>query len=156
MSDYKVIGTYIEKEMYESEAFLSLTGIAPQLLILFLGKRFIVTRRSKKKKIRECLNCDNIVFTYIEAKEKYGITMRRFTKARDELLAKGFIKRKNPGGGFKKDKAVYALSNQWCLWHSGMVFVKREKITIQKGFLNNPHAMTKSKATKALKQKQHT
>lgn len=157
MSDYKVLGTYIEKEMYESKAFLSLTGFAPQLLILFLGKRFIKTRRNKKgKKIKYCSNCENIIFTYIEAKEKYGITLKRFTKARDDLLERGFINIKNPGGSFKKDKTVYAMSDQWCLWQPGMAFEIRKKITIQKGFLNNPKSVAKTKATKILKQIQRT
>jgi hypothetical protein len=157
VSGYKVLGTYIEKEMFESKAFLSLTGIAPQLLILFLGKRFIKIRKNKNgKKIKYCSNCDSIVFTYIEAKEKYGITTRRFLRAKDELLAKGFIRIKNPGGGFKKDKATYSISDQWCLWQPGMTFEVREKITTQKGFLNNQKSVAKTKATKTLKQTQRT
>ena len=32
-------GTWVEHEMYMSRAFHALTGFAPQLLIMFLGKR---------------------------------------------------------------------------------------------------------------------
>lgn len=151
MSEYKVIGTYIEKEMYESNAFLSLTGIAPQLLILFLGKRFIKTRKIKKKKIRICTNCDNITFTYVEAMKKYGIAQKRFTRGRDQLIVRGFIRIKSPGGGYDKDKAIYAMSDQWRLWHPGRVVEKRPKVTTQKGFLNNPTSAQKAKDRRTAK-----
>ena len=154
MSDYKTIGTYIEREMYESQAFLSLTGIAPQLLILFLGKRFIKFRKVKKREIKECTNCDNIIFTYVEAKEQYGITKARFTKARDQFLTKGFMRIKKQAGACEKDKNVYAVSENWRLWRPGIIFEKREKVTIQKGFLNNPVTAAKSRVTRALKRTQ--
>ena len=33
-------GTFIERDLFESPAFLALRGFAPQLLILILGKRW--------------------------------------------------------------------------------------------------------------------
>ena len=127
-------GTWIEKEMFESKAYLSLKGFAPQLLILILARRQFRTHGRHGKQKRICINCDNIYFTYIEAKEKYGITKSRFNRAIDDLLAKGFITVKYRGGKFKKDKNIYALSERWCHWVPGSVIEKRKKYTVQRGF----------------------
>jgi hypothetical protein len=120
--------------MFESRAFLSLKGFAPQLLILFLGKRQFQKygRKGKEKKI--CINCDSLTFTYVEARKKYDVTKSRFSRAIDELLAKGFITIVHRGGGFKQDKSIYALTDNWGLWHPGVVFKTRKKETVQRGF----------------------
>lgn len=127
-------GTWIERELFESRAFLSLKGFAPQLLVLFLSKRQFEKygRRGKEKRI--CVNCDSIRFTYIEAKKKYGISKSRFSRAIDELLAKGFIIIVHQGGGYKQDQSIYALSDKWMLWQPEIVFEKRKKMKVQRGF----------------------
>lgn len=127
-------GTWVEKEMFEAKAFLSLKGFAPQLLILFLAKRQFETHSRKGKQKRVCINCDSIYFTYIEANEKYGITKARFTRARDELLAKGFITIRHQGGAYKQDKNIYALFDKWSFWLNGTVFEERKKESVQRGF----------------------
>ena len=63
-------GTWVEKDMFESKAFLSLQGFAPQLLILILAKRWFENHGRQGKEKRVCMNYDSIYFTYIEAKEK--------------------------------------------------------------------------------------
>ena len=127
-------GTWVDRDMFESKAFLSLKGFAPQLLILFLGKRQMLKygRKGKEKKI--CVNRDSLTFAYVEARKKYGITKSRFSRAIDELLAKGFITIVHQGGGFKQDKSIYALSEKWMLWQTGIVFETREKVNVQRGF----------------------
>jgi hypothetical protein len=127
-------GTFVKRELFESKAFLSLSGIAPQVLIIFLGKRWFekVGRKGKEKWI--CNNCDDLIFTYIEAEKKYGITKSRFSRAIKDLLEKGFISMKHKGGGYQKDKSVYAISDNWRLWEPGIVFEKRVKESVQRGF----------------------
>jgi hypothetical protein len=127
-------GTWVERDVFESNAFLSLKGFAPQLLILFLAKRQFRNhgRQGKQKKI--CINCDSLTFTYVEAEKKYGVTKSRLSRAIDELLSKGFIAIVHHGGGFKQDKSVYALSNNWMLWQPGTVFETRKKVGVQRGF----------------------
>ena len=127
-------GTWVDRDMFESKAFLSLKGFAPQLLILFLGKRQILKygRKGKEKKI--CVNRDSLTFAYVEAKKKYGITKSRFSRAINELLAKGFITIVHHGGGFKQDKSIYALSDNWILWQPEIVFETRERMEVQRGF----------------------
>ena len=127
-------GTWFEREMFESKAYLSLRGFAPQLLVLFLGKRQYKKygRKGKEKKI--CVNRDSLTFAYVEARKKYGVTKSRFSRAIDDLLAKGFITIVHQGGGFKQDKSIYALSDNWMLWQPGMVLETRKKVKVQRGF----------------------
>lgn len=131
-------GTWVESEMFESKAFLSLKGFAPQLLILLLGYRdFEPVTKAERKKGRKrgaCKNCDSLTFTYIKAEKDYGITKPRLTRAFDELLAKGFIKVKYQGGARKQDKSIYSLLEKWRLWKPGIVFEKRERDSVQRGF----------------------
>ena len=120
--------------MFESNAYLDLGGFAPQLLTLFLAKRKFeyVGRKGKQKRV--CVNCDQVVFTYIEAEKKYGITKPRFSRAIAELLAKGFIILVNHGGTYKKDKSIYGLSDKWRIWQPGTVFETREKSKVMRGY----------------------
>jgi hypothetical protein len=126
-------GTFVERDLFESSAFIELSGVAPQMLIYILGKR-IFKKPNKRSKTRTCENEDHLTFSYIELK-KLGITQPRGTRGFDELLAKGFITIKHHGGGYQKDQNVYALSNQWLLWKKGIVFEKRPKV-LKRGFQN--------------------
>ena len=126
-------GTFIERDLFESPAFIALGGVAPQMLIYLLGKRDF-RQPHKKSQTRTCVNGDNLTFSYIELK-KLGITQPRGTRGFDELLAKGFITIKHHGGGYQKDQNIYALSNQWLLWRKGIVFEKRPQV-MKRGFQN--------------------
>ena len=125
-------GTWVTDDISLSRAYHSLKGFAPQLLILFLTKRDIDHKH-------RCLNANNITMTYIELENIYnagqenknlpidGISRPRISRALDDLLAKGFIKIISHGGGYKRDKTIYGLSDQWRLWHKGMVCNTRPK-----------------------------
>jgi hypothetical protein len=130
-------GAYVEAELLESKAYLSLKGLAPQVLMLFMLKRqfkkMSAGKRGKSVK-KSCVNLDSLSLTYIEAKKKYGITQPRFTRAIDELLAKGFVTKSHPGGGYQKDKAFYGLSYKYLMWHQGLVIERRQKDSLQRGF----------------------
>jgi hypothetical protein len=127
-------GTWVERKLFESKAFIALGGVAPQVLILFLGKRQIRNVQIGKKNRRICVNCDSISFTYIEAEQQYGITKSRFSRALKDLLAKGFITCEYKGGGYQRDKSIYALSENWQHWSPGTVFEKRKKESVERGF----------------------
>jgi hypothetical protein len=130
-------GAYVEAAIFESKAYLSLIGIAPQVLMLFMLKRqFEKAPAGKREKMGKkiCVNSNCLSLTYIEAKNKYGITQPRFTRAIDELLAKGFLTKKHPGGGYQKDKAVYGLSDKYLKWQPGSVIENRKKDPLQRGF----------------------
>jgi len=124
-------GTFVERDLFESPAFIALSGVAPQMLIYLLGKRdFKQTKNS-----RICVNADELKLSYIEL-EKLGITQPRATRGFNELLAKGFIRIKHHGGGCQKDQSIYSLSNQYLLWKKGVVFSTRPEV-LKKGFQNS-------------------
>ena len=127
-------GTWIEREMFESKAYINLNGFAPQLLTLFLAKRQFeyVGRKGKEKRV--CVNCDQLAFTYIEAEKKYGVSKPRFSRALSELLAKGFITLAYHGGTYKQDKSLYGLSDRYMLWQPGTVFETRKKRKVTRGY----------------------
>ena len=127
-------GTWVERDLSKSKAFISLKGLAPQVLVLFLGKRHMKLIKHGKREEWICTNCDDLNFTYIEAEKEYGITKSRFRRAIGELLAKGFISIAHRGGGYKQDKSIYALSNNWMMWQPGTVFETRKKVKVQRGF----------------------
>jgi hypothetical protein len=127
-------GTWFERSMFESKAYMALTGCAPQLLTIFLGKRQFETISVGKNKKRVLKNADNIIFTYIEAEKKYEIDKKRFVRGIDQLLAKGFIHIVHQGGGCKQDKSKYGLSDKWTWWKPGIVSGSRSKETISRGF----------------------
>ena len=131
---YKSRGTFVERELFESRAFLSLTGFAPQLLILILGKRQFETQGRKGKEKRICKNCNKLNVTYAEFKNKFGITQPRMTRAINQLLEKGFLSIVHPGGMYRKDKAIYSLSTNWVIWQPGMTFESRVKESVNRGF----------------------
>jgi len=126
VSNKKSNGIYIEREIVKSKAYLSLRGFAPQLLMLMLEKRVMQKQGRRGKEKWSCTNYHSINMTYVEL-EKHGITQPRATRAFDDLLAKGFISIRNPGGGYDKDKAIYSLSENWRIWHEGCVFERRKK-----------------------------
>ncbi len=136
--------------MFESKAYLSLRGFAPQLLTLILGKRWFdnVGRKGKEKRI--CTNCDALTFTYLEAENKYGITKTRLSRAFDELLAKGFLTIKHQGGAYKQDKSIYSLTEKWTIWRPGTVFDKREKDPVQRGWRKPKRKLISSKESVAI------
>jgi hypothetical protein len=136
-------GTWVERELFNSEAFWNLRGKAPQLLIRFLGKRKQAPQKDHKgnKKV-DWVNLQSLTMTYKELEnmfydpaldEHFGLTQPTITRAIDELLAKGFIEVVNPGGAYQQDKAVYALSKKWTWWKPGMVQSRRKR-DVRRGF----------------------
>ena len=121
-------------------------GFAPQLLVLILGKRdmqYISDRKGKKGQY-QCVNCDRITMTYIEL-EKLGITHPRVVRAKDDILAKGFVEIVSPGGTYQKDKTIFRLIEQWRLWVPGQVFNKRKR-DVKRGY-QGQKARSKLKVT---------
>ena len=120
-------GTWFEREMYRSAAYHALRGWSAKLLVLFLDKRHfrVVGRTGKEQRI--CLNCDDLLMTYVELESEYGMTIPRIARAFDELLAKGFIKVVDAGGAYQKHKSVYALVDDWKNWRPGIIFRTRDK-----------------------------
>jgi hypothetical protein len=133
-------GTYIKRELYQSEVFNSLNKIALRVLIAFLDKRMRERKsvaKDKKGTPRppEFVNLDRITLTYGELEKKYWIKPQSATRAIDELLAKGFIEIKHQGGAYNHDKSVYALVDKWMLWKKDSEpFSVRRKDPVRRGY----------------------
>jgi len=99
----------IDKEIIFSKAFLSLSGIAPQVYLIFLSKRKYA--RVGRKWMQT--NNGEIEFPYDEAQDQFGITKPRFTRAIDQLIKHGFLDIAKPGGGICGVKTLYSISERW-------------------------------------------
>lgn len=135
-------GTWVERDLFTSRAFWALRGAAPQLLIMFLGKRDMMKDGNGSYSAK---NARNITMTYLELENLWteksggkvdGIERKRIIRSNDELLAKGFIEIVHQGGAYQQDKTIYALSENWRFWREGTVFNKRTKETRQRGYVN--------------------
>jgi len=99
--------------MVKSPAFQSLSGTSKTVLMLFLCRRQYARTGRKGKGSCVFTNNGEIIFTYQEALNKWGITKPRFTRALDELIEKGFIDINHLGGGMVKDASTYFISKRW-------------------------------------------
>jgi len=89
---------WIDVELINFKAFNSLTGYAPQLLLHLYRKRKFENHGTKKNAKWVCINYDELNITYIEFYTKHGITKPKMLRAKDQLLARGFIKTIHSGG----------------------------------------------------------
>jgi len=118
---YKTGGIYIERELYQSEAFLSLGKNAIKVLFALLDNR----RRETKSKAKnrkgnrrkpKFINLNSLEIPYGVLEKVYKINRSSIPKAIDELLAKGFITISYHGGACKHDKSKYAWSDNYLFW----------------------------------------
>lgn len=104
----------LELRLVKSRAWLSLSGAAPQVYLLFRTKCQISKRYAARgRHDRIISNNGQIEFTYLEAEKKYGISKDRFGRALDQLIDRGFIDVKASGMGVHKVKTWYAISERW-------------------------------------------
>ena len=90
---------------------LSKTG--QNVFLIFLTKRQVskVGRKGKEKTV--IVNNGEIVFSYCDAKKKYGIPATTFARAIDQLMKFGLIDINHLGGGMAKDMTTYYISYRW-------------------------------------------
>jgi len=107
----------LEQQLIKSQAWLELRGYAQAVYLLFRCKCQIQKRKGrpgKKDNLSKIVaNNGELVFTYNEAKKKYGITYPRFSRAIGELIEKGFIDIAATGMGVHKVTTLYAISERW-------------------------------------------
>ena len=105
----------VDRELIESSAFLSLTGKAPQVLMLFLRKR-----RMKKSNTRRqtwiITNNGDIEFTYTEAERRWSLSRSQFQRALRQLCDCGFIDIAFRGTGHHGSSNRYSVSARWREW----------------------------------------
>jgi len=135
-SKYKSGGIYIERELYQSDAFLSLGKNSMKVLLALLDNRQRESKGKAKdkkgnKRKPKFINLDRLEIPYGTLEKVYKISRSNIPAAFDELLAKGFIKISYHGGACKHDKNTYAWSDNYLFWtkHTAPFEVrpKREK-----------------------------
>jgi len=125
--DRKWRGVYLEREFILSRAFRELrTATAYVVLMIFMTKRVMTKCHTSKRGGWIVANNGEIQFTYGEAREKWGISDDRFSRALDELIEKGFIDVAEPGIGVHKLATLYSISERWKDYGTDR-FVKRER-----------------------------
>jgi len=115
VSDRRSAYIGLERALFQSRAWLSLSGVAPQVYLLLAGRvrKEKPTRHAKQWRV---LNNGKLEFTYLEAEHKYGISSPRFTRAISQLVEHGFIDINHSGGGLGRDRSLYALVERWRQW----------------------------------------
>ena len=104
-------GTYIERDILESDAYWDLTGAAPQIYMVFRMKCVFADRTIGKRKERIIVNNGEITYTFVEAWKNHKIPQSTFLRARDQLIKVGLIEIAENGGTHHTTK--YAISNNW-------------------------------------------
>lgn len=110
---------YVSREMVSSLAYRSLkTPAAHVVLMAFLTKRQVelVRRPCTREYSWDIKNNGEITFTYGEARDKYGLSPAKFTRAIDDLIRVGFIGIEHSGLGLYKDATRYSLCDRWKLF----------------------------------------
>jgi hypothetical protein len=108
---------WVERGLIESKAFAALkTTTAHRVLLIFYTKRQFEKSGRRGKEQWYIKNNGEIVFTYNEAKKRYGISYSAFRNARDEILDKGFVDIAASGQGTYKVATFYSISDRWRLY----------------------------------------
>ena len=116
-----VCGIFIERELFQSDAFLSLGKNSIKVLFALLDNRErepqsqAKDKKGNKRKAR-FINLDSLEIPYGRLEKVYKISRSNIPVAIDELLAKGFIKISYHGGACKHDKTTYAWLDNYLLW----------------------------------------
>ena len=107
----KTKGIYITRDILESDAYWHLTGVAPQVYMVFLMKRVLSDKAFGKDKARIIANNGEITYTFVEAWKNHKIPKSTFLRARDQLIKVGLIEIVEDGGCHHTTK--YSISNNW-------------------------------------------
>lgn len=113
---------FLERALVESQAFICLTGKAPQVLAIFRTKLQLRKQGRAGKRRWEIVNNGEIVFLYAEAR-KLGLSNFQFASAVDQLLGHGFLEIIRRGG--QHQPTLYGMSDGWRAWRPGDVLAKR-------------------------------
>ena len=127
---------WMPRKMMKSKACKSLTGAAHYVLMIFFTKRQMQKQGARTgKQSWVTVNNGEIVFTYAEARDEYGINTGRFRDAIDQLIDRGFLSIAETGAGMRRVATLYQLDERWPYYGTrGFVEVHRPKRTSHPGF----------------------
>ena len=101
---------FVDRRMHRSPAFRKLTASSIFILLEFYSRRQVAKIPRRGYQIS---NNGEILFTYAEAQNKFGISRSTFRRAIDQLVNLGFIEIAHHGGGMMKDCSKYGISERW-------------------------------------------
>ena len=101
---------FVDRRMHRSPAFRKLTASSIFILLEFYSRRQVAKIPRRGYQIR---NNGEILFTYAEAQNKFGISRSTFRRAIDQLVELGFIDIAHHGGGMMKDCSKYGISERY-------------------------------------------
>ena len=104
-------GMFIPKRMHRCRAFRELTASSILVLFEFLYRRQMVELGRRDRWVTK--NNGEIVLTYAETTNKFGIARSTFRNSIDQLVKLGFIDIAHHGGGMMKDSSKYGISERW-------------------------------------------
>jgi len=139
-------GFYWERELYLSDAFLSLGKNSMKVLIAILDSRIRAKDNRGKYINNKFSNLDNLKMPYDTLENKWKISRGSIAPAFDALLEKGFLTIKKHGGIYRGDKTIYAWSDNWVIWRKGMVFEIRAK-DVKRGYQGQGLGAAKNKVS---------
>jgi hypothetical protein len=102
---------FIPRRMHRSPAFRKLTATAIRVFFEFRF-RCQFARAGNRGKWHH-VNNGELIFTYAQAKTKFGIARSTFRNCIDQLIKRGFIDIAHQGGGMMKDCSKYSISERW-------------------------------------------
>ena len=156
----KGLNIWFSRAMLESAAFAAIkTATAHRILAIFFTKRQWAPTGRRGETDWTLTNNGQIIFTYAEAKKKYGISNGSFRDAIDELIDKGFIDIAQSGAGMYKSANLYSISDRWKLYGTDGYKEPepRPKKPINKGFQKgNQYGQNCGKKTEATVMVQHS
>ena len=132
----------------KSAVWISLGGTSKAVYLIFRCKCQYAKMKGKHSRLVRT-NDGELVFTYAEALQDYGITKSRFVRAIDELLAKGFIDIAETGMGVYKATTLYGISDRWIDYGTDKFkTAKRSKPSVPNpGFKRGHKRFTKTKTS---------
>lgn len=109
----KSLNLIIEKELLKSKAWLSITGSAPQVYMLFPLKRAWEKSGIKGNHKWVCTNEREIIFPYRKAKEDYDISEKTYLGSVTKLVEVGLPDIVKPGVAVNREATVCGISKRW-------------------------------------------
>jgi len=118
MSGRKSTHIGLERALFQSKPWMSLTGVSTQVYLLLASR---VRKEEGHKGKWRTINNGELELTYKEAKARFEISSPRLARALSQLVEFGFVDVVHSGGGltggaYSKDKSLYGLSDRWRAW----------------------------------------
>jgi hypothetical protein len=106
---------WIPRRMHRSPAFRKLTKSAIHIYLEFRYRCKMAQIPEKAGRAKEWTISNNgeLIFTYDDAVNRFGIARSTFRNCIDLLVKYGFIDIAHAGGGMMKDCSKYGISERW-------------------------------------------